>query len=376
MTEKKFGNIEEFEENLEQDTGELYEILGEAVKINASDIHLISGEHPVLRQDGVLITYKNFEKLTDEKLANYLKTITNKEQQESFEETLNLDFSIPFETERFRVHVFRQKGKISCAFRLIPSKMPTIDQLGLPDILYDFTRARNGLILVVGVTGSGKSTTLASMVNEINETQRKHIITIEDPIEFVHTNKLSIVQQRELGIDVRSFGDATRAALREDPDIVLVGELRDKETVQNALTLAETGHLVFGTLHTKSVADTVDRIVDIFPPEQQQQIRVQFANVMEGIIAQELMEKVGGGRVAIFEIIKNMPAVATLINMKSASAAYTDNMESNEKALGTKTRVLSIYHEYLNGNLSIDTIKINTTPEEQRVLQGYINVNR
>lgn len=370
----RFGDESIFEKEVEKGKSQLYSILTSAIDKNVSDVHLVHGVEPIFRQDGELVKQVEFGLMTKEKLDEFVSTIATERQQAEFKEERNLDMSLRHKKKRFRVHVFNQMGYTSFSFRLIPEEIPSIAELKLPNILYDFTKTRNGIILVVGTTGSGKSTTLAAMINEINENQNKHIITIEDPIEFVHENKRCIIQQREVGTDVNNFGDATRAALREDPDIVLVGELRDKETTQNALTLAETGHLVFGTLHTKSVAETVDRVVDIFPPEQQDQIRTQFSNAVQGIISQELFPREGGGRVPIFEIIKTSTAVKNAIkNPKTQTSVYKDEMLSMAKTVGTMTRETSIAQARKEGKISDLTILERTTVEERKDIEKILS---
>lgn len=290
------------------------ELLRTVVELNASDLHLCFDSPPVVRVDGKLrrLNFKNF---TPQILQRMLYEIVTDAQITRFEQTLELDcsYSVP-RLARFRVNMYRDKGSVAAAFRLIPTKIPTLEQLGLPQILRVISEKPRGLVLVTGPTGSGKSTTLAAMINHINMNFSHHILTIEDPIEYVHVHKVSIINQRELGMDTQSFNNALRASLREDPDVILVGEMRDTETIALAITAAETGHLVFATLHTNNAAESIDRMIDVFPPGQQEQIRVQLANNVVAIVAQQLLKRANGpGRVAINEIMLATPAVRNLI---------------------------------------------------------------
>ncbi len=285
-----------------------------AVEQGASDLHLTVGLPPMLRIDGRLVRTE-FAPLTPHDTQRLVYDILSDTQVEKFEQTRELDFSHGIKlVGRFRVNVFRQRDAVSGALRTIPSIIPTIEQLNLPGLLRDITARGSGLILVTGYTGAGKSTTLAAMIDHINQTRPIHILTIEDPIEYLHEHKVAMVNQRELGSDTYSFAAALRSALREDPDVVLVGEMRDLETIEAALTIAETGHLVFGTLHTRSATQTVDRIIDVFPPHQQEQVRVQLAGVLEAVIAQQLIPRMGlGGRIPALEIMLATSAIRNLI---------------------------------------------------------------
>jgi twitching motility protein PilT len=284
-----------------------------ASQAGASDVHLSSGEPPMIRLNGEMKRLDH-PALSREKVHDMIYDIMNDGQRKSFEERLELDFSFDMGAiGRFRVNVFMQQRGESVVFRTIPSKILSVEQLGLPPILKKMTDKEKGLILVTGPTGSGKSTTLAAMVDYLNDTFEGHIITIEDPIEFTHRSKKCLVNQRELGSHTYSFANALRAVLREDPDIILVGEMRDLETIQLAITAAETGHLVFGTLHSPSAPGTVDRVIDVFPAEQQEQIRAQFADSFEAVVTQTLCKKKGGGRVAALEILVATTAVRNLI---------------------------------------------------------------
>jgi twitching motility protein PilT len=281
---------------------------------NASDLHLASGSAPYLRIHGDMVRL-NYKSVSADVCRGLIFEILTDKQKELFQENLELDLSYPVRgVGRFRVNVFMQRHGIAAVFRLIPEDIQTITELGLPEKLLDLIEASEGLILVTGPTGSGKSTTLASIIHTINTNQRAHIITIEDPIEFVHQNKQSLINQREVSSHTHSFSNALRAALREDPDIILVGEMRDLETMSLAITAAETGHLVFATLHTNSAVKTVDRIIDAFPEGQQAQIRAMLSESLRGVVAQALLPRADGrGRVAVAEVLVNVPAVANLI---------------------------------------------------------------
>ncbi len=284
-----------------------------AVQSGASDVHLSSGEPPLLRIHGDMKRLEH-PPLSRDEVHALVYDIMDDGQRKTFEEHLELDFSFDMgDIGRFRVNVFMQQRGEGAVFRTIPSKILSVEQLGLPPILKKLCEKEKGLILVTGPTGSGKSTTLAAMIDHLNNTFPGHIITIEDPIEFTHKSKTCLVNQRELGPHTHSFANALRAALREDPDIILVGEMRDLETIQLAITAAETGHLVFGTLHSPSAPQTVDRVIDVFPAAQQAQIRTQFADSIEAIITQTLCKKKGGGRVAALEILVGTTAVRNLI---------------------------------------------------------------
>lgn len=290
------------------------ELLREMKHRGASDLHLTSGSAPFMRIHGDMLKL-NYREVTPETAESLIFEILTEKQRERFKENWDLDLSYPLEAiGRFRVNVFMQRHGISAVFRLIPEEIKTIDELGLPKQLASLIDASEGLILVTGPTGSGKSTSLAAMIHTINTHEKAHIITIEDPIEFVHNNQSSLVSQREVDSHTKSFGTALRAALREDPDIILLGEMRDLETVSMAITAAETGHLVFGTLHTNSAIKTIDRVIDVFPEAQQTQIRVMLSESLRGVVAQALLPRPDHkGRVAVAEILVNVPAVANLI---------------------------------------------------------------
>ncbi len=292
----------------------MIEILKKAADNGASDIHITKGSPPIARVKGALRAMST-QALSHEMIELLVKEILSNEQYKrvSKENELDLSYADP-RVGRFRVNVFRQSGSFAMVLRVISSTIPDMKALGLPPVLEGLCNKKRGLILVTGPTGSGKSTTLASMLNYINNTRHEHILTIEDPIEYVHKHKKSIVNQREIGEDTNAFANALRAALREDPDIILVGEMRDLETISTAITAAETGHLVMSTLHTIGAAKTIDRVIDVFPPHQQQQIRTQLASVLEAVISQQILPKAdGSGRVAAFEVMTANSAISNLI---------------------------------------------------------------
>jgi twitching motility protein PilT len=297
-----------------EETQLLTKLLDETIAQDASDLHLVCDTYPVIRVDGDLKRLENYAKLNSSSAAQLCYAMMNERQREMLIQQRDIDFSFPYkEGFRFRANVFYQKGNLSAALRLIKVEDRTFDELGLPPILERFTSVSHGLVLVTGPTGHGKSTTLASLINSITKHRSDHIITIEDPIEFIFNQGKGLIEQRELHQDTNDFAGALRAALREDPDVVLIGEMRDLETISAALTVAETGHLVFGTLHTNDAAQTADRIINVFPSHQQQQIRTILANVLEGVLSQRLLKKKGGGRVAACEIMTASMAVRSLI---------------------------------------------------------------
>ena len=288
--------------------------LEEVIRRDASDLHLQVGLPPMLRIDGALKPIGDVAPVDDATIENLILPLLDDKQKKMLIEDKELDFSFAFgDLGRFRVNAFHEKGSLAAALRLIPTKIRTLEELGMPQVVKNFTQFPRGLVLVTGPTGSGKSTTLAAMIDLINSEKAMHIITIEDPVEYQHHHKKSIVVQREIHFDSNSFGAALRSALREDPDVVLIGEMRDLETIATAITIAETGHLVLATLHTNSAAGSIDRMIDVFPPHQQQQIRIQLAGVLQGIVAQRLIPMVGGGRIAAAEILVVTPAVRNII---------------------------------------------------------------
>lgn len=293
---------------------ELKRLLEVVVQQGASDLHLSVARYPTIRVDGSLISLTNERILTKDDLINFCQTLLNENQLKILAQELQIDFTYELEEKaRFRVNVFHETGSLAAALRLIPSKIRTIEELGLPPVLHQIIRHTQGLILLVGPTGSGKSTTLAALVDEINHTREEHIITIEDPIEYIYRQDRSIINQREVYRDVKSFANGLRGAFREDVDVLLVGEMRDLDTIATTVTAAETGHLIMATLHTNDSAQTIDRVIDIFPASQQQQIRSQLANVLVAVISQRLIPRVGGGRVPAVEVLLNNDAVSNLI---------------------------------------------------------------
>lgn len=289
-------------------------LLEEVIRFDASDLHIQVGLPPMLRIDGALKPIEDAPVLEPNDVEKLVFSILDDDQKEILLKDKEVDFSFAFGNYgRFRVNAFHERGNLAAALRLIPSKIRTLDELKMPKILDSFTQFPRGLVLITGPTGSGKSTTLAAMVDKINTEQSKHILTIEDPIEYAHHSKKSIVVQREIHYDTYSFGAALRSSLRQDPDVVLIGEMRDLETIAAAVTIAETGHLVLATLHTNSAAQSIDRMIDVFPPHQQQQIRVQLAGMLQGICSQRLIPAIGGGRVISAEILVATGAVRNII---------------------------------------------------------------
>ena len=302
---------------------DITELLAFSVKHNASDLHLSAGLPPMIRVDGD-VRRINVPPLEHRQVHSLVYDIMNDHQRKVFEEDLEVDFSFEIPNlARFRVNAFNQSRGVAAAFRTIPSRVLTLEELGAPAIFRDIAENPRGLVLVTGPTGSGKSTTLAAMIDYINDNYNHHILTIEDPIEFVHQSKQCLVNQREVFRDTKSFNAALRSALREDPDIILVGEMRDLETIRLALTAAETGHLVFGTLHTTSAAKTIDRIIDVFPGEEKSMVRSMLSESMRAVISQTLMKKNGGGRIAAHEIMIGIPAIRNLIREDKVAQMYS-----------------------------------------------------
>lgn len=338
------------------------ELLRMAVERKASDIHLTSGLPPMVRMDGEVVPLP-YEILNPQQTQRLLYEVLTDEQLEKFENTRELDFGYSVKgLARFRVNVYMQRGAIAGALRMIPNRIPSFDELRLPSVIREIAKRHSGMILVTGPTGSGKSTTIASMIDDINETRQAHILTIEDPIEYLHKHKKCMVNQREMHSDTYSFHNALRAVLREDPDIILVGELRDLETIEAALTLAETGHLVFGTLHTRNAPATIDRVVDVFPADQQDQIRVLLANTIEGIISQQLLPKLGGGRVAALEIMTGLPSVKNLIREGKTHQMYS--VIETSKNVGMRTMDASLADLFRQGYVSYEECLMRAVDKE------------
>lgn len=329
----------------------LHDYLLEAVTRKASDLHIAVNQPPVLRLDGELLRLER-DQLTASDALRFVREILTPAQFTVLEEQGELDISYSYpNVGRFRVNVFRQRGSYGIAFRVVYGAIPGMDELGLPPVVADLARKRRGLILVTGPTGSGKTTTLASMLDQINRERSCHILTLEDPIEYLHRHNKSIVNQREVGSDTQSFANGLRAALREDPDVILVGEMRDLETIAIAITAAETGHLVLSTLHTLGAVNTVDRIIDVFPPYQQQQIRMQLSTVLEGIISQQLLARHNTpGRVGAFEVMTATSAVRNLIR-EGKSHQLASSIQTGGK-LGMQTMDSALLKHYRSGNIS------------------------
>ena len=344
------------------------DLLRAMVEKGASDLHLCVGVPPVLRLDGQLLPlpYPKLDAITLQRLVH---GILSDLQVRRFEENWELDMSYAMhDTSRFRVNIYRDKGAIAAAFRLIPVKIPTICELGLPPVLEQLTRRPRGLVLVTGPTGSGKSTTQAAMINQINNERSAHVITIEDPIEYLHEHRCSIINQREVGQDTKAFAGALRAALREDPDVILVGEMRDLETISLAITAAETGHLVFGTLHTNNAAQTVDRMVDAFPSQQQEQIRMMLSNSLEGVLCQQLLPLAGKpGRVCAMEVMIATSAIRNLI--REAKTHQITSVIQTSANVGMQTMDQHLADLYRRGIVAFgDAIAVAMNPDEFRNL--------
>jgi twitching motility protein PilT len=330
---------------------DLIELLNIGIEKKASDVHLTVGIPPTYRVDGALVSLVE-KRLKSEDTYSLVKQALDETRLKKLNETGEIDFSYSIPSVgRFRVNAFRQRGSYAMVLRIIPLEIPTMDELGLPAILNDLSRLPRGLILVTGPTGSGKTTTLASIINKINSERKCHIITLEDPLEYLHKHKKSIVNQREVGSDTQNFANGLRGALREDPDVILVGEMRDLETISIAITAAETGHLVLSTLHTNGAAKTVDRIIDVFPPYQQQQIRVQLASVIEAVISQQLLLKASGiGRVAAHEVMIATPAIRNLI--REGKNHQIDTTIQTSGALNMHTMDTSLINLYKRGEIT------------------------
>ncbi|WP_277612670.1 type IV pilus twitching motility protein PilT [Cryobacterium gelidum] len=314
---------------------DLLNALSGVLDLNASDLHITVGAPPSIRVDGSLQPIEGSTRWMGDKVTSALYSILSPKQRAQFEEELELDFAYTAGGARFRVNYYHQRNSIGAAFRLIPRGIKQLKELGVPDSVSQFAKLSRGLVLVTGPTGSGKSTTLAALIDVVNRTRAEHIVTVEDPIEFLHQHQKSIVNQREVGHDTHSFASALKHVLRQDPDVILIGELRDLETISVALTAAETGHLVFATLHTQSAAQTIDRIIDVYPPHQQGQVRTQLAATLRGVVCQALVKKVGGGRVVATEILVTTPAVSNLIR-EGKTYQVASSMQAG-RALGMQT---------------------------------------
>src|ERR687895_1419684 len=332
----------------------LPELLKMTVDLHGSDLHLSINTPPQVRVHGKLQRL-DMPDMTPAETKQLAYSVLTDAQKKRFEETLELDFSFGIRgLARFRSNVFNQRGAVGAVYRLIPEQIKGFGELGLPQVLATLAERPRGLVLVTGPTGSGKSTTLAAMIDKINKERHDHILTIEDPIEFVHQHQGCLVNQREVHSDTQSFSNALRAALREDPDIVLIGEMRDLETVESALRIAETGHLTFGTLHTNSAAQTINRIIDVFPSHQQSQIRTQLSLVLEGIVCQALCPKIGGGRVVSLEIMIPTPAIRNLIREDKIHQIYS-SMQTGQEKYGMQTANQSLATLYQQKKITLET---------------------
>jgi len=328
-------------------------LLEECIKRNASDLHIQVGLPPILRQDGALVAITGQPVLTPQMVEQMIFSTLDEMQQKILVRDKEFDYSFAFgELGRFRANAFHEKGNLACAFRLIPNKMPSIADLGLPAVVEQFADYPRGLVLVTGPTGSGKSTTLAAIVDKINKEKALHILTIEDPIEFTHKSQRSVVVQREVHYDTFSFAAALRSALREDPDVVLLGEMRDLETISSAITIAETGHLVFATLHINSAAPSIDRMIDVFPAHQQPQVRSQLSNILMAICAQRLVPAIGGGRVAAAEIMIANSAIRSLI--RDGKTHQIDSMIQTGASAGMQTMDATLANMVKRGQVSYE----------------------
>jgi len=343
---------------------DIRKLLKSVVAYKASDLHLVTRSEPQIRIDGKLVSL-NLPVMDGKSIEEMAYSLLTDKQKKDFEEELELDFAIVLpDIGRFRANYYRTMGDIACAFRIIPIEIPSLDQLGAKKIFKEMVKREKGLILVTGPTGSGKSTTLAAMLNEINETENKHIITVEDPVEFMHDNKKCLFSHRNVGTDTSSFGKALKFAMREDPDIILIGEMRDQETIGAALTAAETGHLVFGTLHTNSAPETINRIIDVFSGDEQPQVRAQLATSLVAVISQALLPRIGGGRIAAQEIMITNPAIKNLIREDKVHQLYSQ-MQLNQRETNMTTQTVEIL-ELLKKNVITreNALKNSNRPEE------------
>ena len=346
-------------------------LLEEVIKKKASDLHLQVGLPPMLRVDGGLVPVSGADPLTEESVETLIFAVLDEDQKQILLKDKEFDFSFAFgDLGRFRVNAFHERGNLAAAMRLIPNEILTIEQLGLPPIISKFTEYPRGLVLVTGPTGSGKSTTLAALIHKINTERSSHIITIEDPIEFTHKSKRSVIVQREVHYDTFSFSAALRSSLRQDPDVVLIGEMRDLETIAAAITIAETGHLVFATLHTNSAAQSIDRMIDLFPPHQQPQIRAQLSNILMAICSQRLIPAIGGGRVASAEILIATPAVRNII--REAKSHQLDAVIQTGAEFGMQSMDKTLVNLIHSGTITYDEARNYAVDIEEldRLMRG------
>lgn len=350
---------------------DIHELLNLTIKNDASDLHLLVGIPPALRIDGMLRYLSNYDPLSTTQISEMVFTLLSPEQKALYLKNKELDFSFGFgggtfgNLGRFRTNVYYQRGYVSAAFRFLRPNIRTVEELHLPKVVSSFSDEKQGFVLVTGPTGHGKSTTIAAIINEINTKRAVHILTIEDPIEYIYPSGKSIVSQREVNIDTVSWDNALRSALREDPDVVLVGEMRDPETVASAITIAETGHLVFSTLHTNSAAQSIDRIIDSFPSDQQSQIKIQLAATLKGIISQRLIPMISGARIPAVEVLIGNSAIAN--NIREGKTHLIDSIIQTSQDQGMVTLESSLASLVLNGSISLETAKSYTLKVEELV---------
>jgi twitching motility protein PilT len=348
---------------------DIHKLLKSVVAYKSSDLHLVSRSEPQIRIDGRLVAL-NLPVMDGKQIEEMAYSLLTEKQKKAFEEYNELDFSIVIpDVGRFRANYYKTMDDIACAFRIIPTTIPSLDDLNAKKIFKELIKREKGLILVTGPTGSGKSTTLAAMLNEINLTEARHIITVEDPVEFVHNNKKSLFSHRNIGTDTKGFATALKYAMRQDPDVILIGEMRDRETIAAALTAAETGHLVFGTLHTNSAPSTINRIIDVFSGDEQPQVRAQLSTSLIAVIAQALLPKIGGGRIAAQELMITNPAIANLIREDKVHQLYSQ-MQLNQQGTGMTTQTQEIV-DYLRKKIVSKDIAMqysNKPDELQRII--------
>ncbi len=352
---------------------EINKLLGIVLQKNASDLHLVAGKPPTIRIDSRLVELKDYDILSGAAISTMVEVLLgDEEHRKAFKENFELDFSYAFKDNvRFRVNVYLQKGYVAAALRLIASKISTVEELNLPPQLTKFTEYKQGLVLMVGPTGHGKSTSLAALIDQINHTREENILTIEDPIEYVYIADKSLINQREVGQDTKSFGKALRSVLREDANVVLVGEMRDFESIATTITLAETGHLVFATLHTNDAAQTIDRIIDVFPAYQQNQTRSQLSSILLGVVSQRLLPKIGGGRLPAVEIMLNNNAVGNII--REGKTYELPNIINTSTSTGMISMDRSLAQMVQKNLVKMeDAILFSTDPDAMRSLIGRV----
>jgi len=356
----------------EVSTVAVQELLGKVLDMDASDLHITAGTHPTVRVHGDLKPLHQYPILEAEQLRRMIYAVLTQRQRERFEQELELDMSYSMPGRgRFRVNVYFQRDALGAAFRLIPFAVRTLDELGLPPQVGEFARLPRGLVLVTGPTGSGKSTTLAALVDIVNNEREVHIMTIEDPIEYLHRHKRAMVNQREVGSDTHSFANALKRVMRQDPDVILVGEMRDLETIQTAVTAAETGHLVFATLHTQDAPQTIDRIIDAFPPHQQQQIRVQLSTTLQGVVTQQLLQTWDGrGRVVATEVMVTTPAIRNLIRESKVHQIYSAMQAGGRYGMRTMDQALAFLVREGKVSLELARQRCHDHQELERLVTG------